>query len=102
MELVERLAFIRHSLPLNFARLFIERVDHPAVARAILRRIAVAVKTGTKRRVWIAADRAGYKDAIAPDDRTRMSESRNRRVLENVLPGLSVPCVRQVLSIGDA
>src|SRR5690242_8718415 len=102
MALFERLAFIRNSVPQNFTRLLVERVDHPAVARPILRRIAVAVKTGTKRRVRIAANRAGHKDAVAPDDRTRMSEARNRRVPENVLPGLTVPFVRQVLPLGDA
>src|SRR5215204_2559404 len=66
---LEWFAFIRNSLPNNLAALFVERVDHPAMARAIFRSVPITVKTRPKRRLRITADCAGYEDAISPDYR---------------------------------
>ena len=74
VPLVERLAFVRDALPHDLAGALVDRVDHPALARAIVRRVAVAVEPGLERRVRPAADRARHEDA----DRPRRSGSNAR------------------------
>ena len=80
----------------------VDRVDHPALARSIVGRVAVAVQAGPERRVRLAADRARDEDPVAPDDRARMREARDRRAPEDVLALRAVPAIGQVLSVGDA
>src|SRR6185503_10936624 len=102
VTLLNRFTLIGHALPEYLAASFVEGIDRPAMARAILRSIAIAIKSGTERRLWITTHSACHKDAIAPNDRARVREARKRCAPENVFTALGVPGVRQVLALGDA
>src|SRR3954452_4454203 len=102
MALFTRPALVSDSFPKDLAALFVERVDHEAMPGTIGGGVAVAVKTGTKRSLWIGADGARNEDSISPNDWTRVGQAGNRCVPENVVARLAVPLIGQVLSFGNA
>ncbi len=69
---------------------------------AIIGGIAIAVESGLEGRVAAAADRAGHVDRVAPDDRTRVGQARDRCPPQDVLAGRGIPGVGPVLLRGDA
>ena len=70
-------------------------------ARSIVGRVAVAVQPGPERRLRIAADGAGHEHAIAPHDRARVREARDRRAPAARVRRLRVPGVGQLLAVRD-
>src|SRR4029453_7431854 len=88
---VERRAFERHALPQYLPARLIERVHHPALRRSVVRGIAVAVQPGLEGRRSTAADGARHEDALAPDDRTRVTQAWNPGAPEDVLAARAVP-----------
>ena len=85
VPLVRRLSFVRDALPQRFPGPLVDGVDRPALARAIVRRVPVAVESGTERRVRVGADGARDEDPVAPHHRTRMREAGDRRAPQDVL-----------------
>ena len=102
MALLEWFTLVSSLFPKNFSSLFVERVDDPTVLRAIFGSIAITVKAGTKRSLGITTDCAGYEDAISPNDRARVGQTRNRCTPKNVLSCFCIPLVRKILTFGDA
>ncbi len=102
VALVARRPHDRHAFPRNLPRPLVERVQHPLVHGRIVGRVAVAVEPGLERCVRAAADRGRDKEAIAPDDGTRVRQSRDRRAPQHVLPSLRIPAIGQVLPVGNA
>ena len=92
----------RRSLPADLSRALVDRVQHPAMRRSIVRGIAVAVEAGLERGVRAAADGARHEEHVAPDDRAGVRKPGNRRPPQDVRAGGRAPVVRQVLSLGAA
>ena len=102
VPLVDRLAFVRDAFPQNFSTVLVEGVDHPAVPRAIVGGVAVAVEARTERRIRPAADRRRHEDAGAPDDGAGHGDACHRRFPQDVLARLAVPPIGKMLAFGDA
>src|SRR5687768_18344805 len=69
---------------------------------SILGPVTIAVESWFERRFRIGANRGRDEDAITPNDRARMRETRNLRFPENIFAGLAVPLIWQVLSLCHA
>ena len=102
VPLVARLALRRRSLPADPSGALVDRVQHPAMRRSIVRRIAVAVEAGLERGVGAAADGARHEEHVAPDDRAGVRKPGNRPPPQDVRAGGRAPVVRQVLFLGAA
>ena len=96
VPLVAWFSLRRRPLPADLSRALVDRVQHPAMRRSIVRGIAVAVEAGLERRVRAAADGAGHEEHVAPDDRAGVCEARNRRPPQDVRAGGRIPVVGQV------
>ena len=95
---------LRHTLvgrlgPDGFSGEPVERHHYPFLRRTILRRSACAVEPRLERRIGAAADCRRNKNAIAPDDRARMRETRDRDFPFDVRAADSVPGARQILAV---
>ena len=101
VPLVARFSLGRRSLPADLSGALVDRVQHPAMRRSIVRGIAVAVEAGLERGVRAAADGARHEDHVAPDDRAGVRKPGNRPPPQDVRAGRRAPAVRQVLSLGD-
>ena len=98
---------LRHTLvgrlgPDGFSGEPVERHHHPSLRRAILRRGACAVEPRLEGRIGAAADRRRDEDAIAPDDRARMRETRDGDFPFDVRAADSVPGAGQILAVRHA
>ncbi len=102
MTLIDRLALIGNALPGNFPRTFVDRINHPAVLRAILRGVAVTIQAGPEGGFRIATNGAGNKDLVSPNDWTGMRQPWNWCSPENIFAGLRVPAIGQILLLRDA
>src|SRR5688572_27955189 len=102
MTPLARLALKREAFADDLSALLIERVDHPAMLRSIFRRITIAIESWFERCFGIGADRARNENAISPNDLARMRATRDSRLPENVLAGLAVPLIGQVLCLRHA
>jgi hypothetical protein len=99
---IDGLAGVRDPLPEDLPAAGVERVNRPALLRAIVGCIAVTIEAGLESGVGPRADGAGHIDATAPHDRARMTEAGNRGAPEDVLARLAVPAIGKVLSVRDA
>src|SRR6476620_366743 len=97
MSLLDRDAVECDPFPQNLPRALIDCVSHESMSGSIVGGITISVKAWAKRRSRIAADRSRDEDAIAPDDRARMAEARNRPAPEHVFTRLDVPPVWKIL-----
>src|SRR5258705_11304665 len=102
MTLVDRLALIGDPLPNYLAVVFIDRINHPPLTRAIFRGVAVTIKTRPKGRLRIGADGSSYKYLIPPNDRARVCKTWNRSAPKNVLASLPVPSIWNILPFSNA
>src|SRR6185436_1794853 len=91
MTLLERFALVGRFFPDNFPAAFVDRIKHPTLLRAILRRVTIAIQAGAETCFRITADGGGQKDPVSPNHRARMCESGNWRLPENVLARFAVP-----------
>ena len=80
----------------------VDRVQHPAMHRSVVRGVAVAVETRLERGIRTAADRAGHEQHVTPDDRAGVREAGNRPPPQDIRARGRAPGVREPLSIGDA
>ena len=89
--------FVRDALPQRSSRPLVDRVDHPALARAIVGGVAVAVQAGRNVAFGLLLTALVTKMRSPQTIGTRMREAGNRRAPEDVVALLAVPGVGQAL-----
>ena len=86
-------------LPEDFSCCLVEAIDLERVLREIVHRFDVAIEAGPERAVAGGADRGRHENAIAPDNRTRRRDPRNRSFPLDVLSGRDVPLGERSLAV---
>ncbi len=80
----------------------IDRVDEPRVARPVGPAVLAPVGPIAKDRIGILAHGRRQEDSVAPDDRARVPEPRDRGAPQHVESGLRIPRGRRILTVGDS
>ncbi len=99
MTLDDRHAGRGDPLPARLAGSLVEARHDPLVLGLVEHRADVAVETDLQLRIGRAADRARRADLIAPDDRARVAEARDRHPPFHQLRIRHAPLQRQRLRI---
>src|SRR5689334_21379227 len=96
-----RNAFVRDAFPKYRALVLVDRVDLPRVFGIVFdgRRIAEESEASF---ILLAVDRGGDKDLVAPDNGTRMGQTRNFNFPTHVLRRLRVPLHRLAATFDNA
>src|SRR5260370_10800372 len=89
------LAVRRRALPQNLAGFAVQAIDVEALRGLTLDRGDIAVQADFQGRLAGGGDRAGDKDAVAPNDWTGVAEAWYRALPEDVLARLSIPFERR-------
>src|ERR1043165_4700284 len=93
MALHFRNAFVRDAFPKDRAFVLVDRVDLPGVFGIVLDRRRVAEEAEASF-ILLAVDRSGDENLVAPDNGTRMGQTRNLDLPTHVLRRLRVPLHR--------
>ena len=99
---VDRCPFVGGTVPKDLAAGFVDRIEHPAMARAVGGCVTIPVQARTKSGIGVATDGSCHEDAISPDDRAGVSEAGYGRAPEYVLTRFAVPFVGKILSVSKA
>src|SRR5262249_26295418 len=92
-------ALVRDPIPDHGAGPQIETIKLPLLGAAIVRRVAFAEESALETRVGLAADGGGDEDAVAPHDRARVRETRNRGFPRDIASLRDIPGHRQLLLV---
>src|SRR5207247_7966524 len=95
-------ALASRLIPHDCATAPIQGVNPSAMVRYVLCRIDIAIKSMTKSGPWITANSGREEDLVAPDDRTRMRQTRDGRFPLDVERLSFVPAYRKVLAVSHA
>src|SRR5206468_3140787 len=90
------------SLPKDLAVVFVHAINLPGVRREVIDRSDVSIVAGPHLGIGLAANCGRDEDAIAPDDRARMTQAGDRRLPADVDAFGCVPGSWRLLPVGDA